>query len=80
MSRRYTHLMTSVADAIRAEDRRRLTSLTAGERVELALRLGDEDLETFRRARRLSREEGRRQLRLARQVGRVPSRCLTESL
>lgn len=80
MSRRYTPLMTSVVDAIRAEDRRRLISLSAGERVGLALWLGDEDLETFRRARRLSRKEGRRQLRRARQVGRVPCRCLEESL
>ncbi len=72
--------MISVADTMRLEDRQRLASLSAAKRVALALRLGDEDVETFSLARRLSREEGRRQLRRARQVGRVPCRCLAESL
>ena len=46
--------------------------MTPEERVELALRLGDDDLETFRQASGLSREDAVRALRRHRQVGRTP--------
>jgi len=46
------------------------------ERVAMALRLGDEDLENFRRAHGLSREEALEELRRRRQAGRIPCRCM----
>jgi hypothetical protein len=51
-------------------------ALSAGERVALALRLGDDDLEVFRAARGLGREEALRALRRARQAGRHHCGCL----
>ena len=56
-----------------------MAAMSADERVALAFRLGDEDLEVYRRARGLSREVALRRLRMARQVGRVPCRCLEEA-
>ncbi len=56
-----------------------MAAMSADERVALAFRLGDEDLEIYRRARGLSREVALRRLRMARQVGRVPCRCLEEA-
>lgn len=72
--------MRSVADLLRAEDRSVLASLSAGERLALALRLGARDLETFRLAQTppLDVDEADRRLRRRRQAGRRPSRCLQE--
>ena len=42
--------MRSVADVLRAEERRALAALQPAERVRLALRLGARDLESFRLA------------------------------
>ncbi|MEP0772875.1 MAG: hypothetical protein HRF46_00750 [Acidobacteriota bacterium] len=72
--------MVSVARTLLDGETRRGAPRAAAARVELALELGEDDLEIFCRARRLPPEEGRRQLRRARQVGRAPCRCLTESL
>jgi hypothetical protein len=71
--------MRSVADDHRDEDARSMAAMSADERVCLALRLGDEDLEVYRRARGLSREDALRRLRMARQAGRFPCRCLEEA-
>ena len=68
--------MKSVADRLRAEDRQRLLRLSPAERVALALALGERDLETYRRARGLSRRDAQRLLERQRQHGRRPSRCL----
>lgn len=65
--------MRSVADHLREETAERLRVLSPAERVELALRLGDDDLETFRRASGLSRAAALRELRRRRQLGRT--RC-----
>jgi len=62
--------MRSVARIHRAADARRLGALSPAERVELALRLGDEDVEIFRSARGLDREDALRLLRRTRQAGR----------
>jgi hypothetical protein len=70
----------SVADSLREEDRAELAALTPGERVALALALGDRDLETFRLAQcpRLSRDEAVRILERRRQATRRPCRCIEE--
>jgi hypothetical protein len=49
--------------------------LAAGERVRLALALGERDLETFRRARGLDPAEAGRRLDRQCQRGRRPSAC-----
>jgi hypothetical protein len=72
--------MRSVADDLRAEARADDERLTSQERVELALRLGDEDLEAFRRARGLDVETARRLLQLQRQTGRQRSQCILDLL
>ena len=64
--------MESVIDDRHEEDRRAQAAMTASERVELALALGDQDLEIFRRAHGLSEDEAFHQLRRHRQAGRVP--------
>ena len=71
--------MRSVADAHREEDARAMAAMSADERVALAFRLGDEDLEIYRRAWGVSREVALRRVRMARQAGRVPCRCLEEA-
>lgn len=71
--------MRSVADEHRRKEARKLAALSADERVALALRLGDDDLEVFRAARGLGREEALRLLRRARQAGRVRCTFLQEA-
>ena len=56
-----------------------MAAMSADERVSLALRLGDDDLEIYRMARGISRDEALRRLRMARQAGRVRCRCLEEA-
>jgi hypothetical protein len=72
--------MRSVADLLRAEDRAIVESLSAGERVALALALGARDLEAFRLAHEppLPPAEAARVLERRRQAGRRPSRCIAE--
>ena len=70
--------MRSVADDLRAEDRARVMRMTPAERVALALALGERDLELFRAAHGLTREDAMRLLDRQRQVGRLHSRCIEE--
>jgi hypothetical protein len=67
--------MNSVADQLREEQRQQLRRMTVSERLALALRLGDDDLELFSRARNIDRESGSALFRGGRQNGRRPSRC-----
>ena len=70
--------MSSVADALRREEHERVLGLVAAERVALALRLGERDLESFRRASGPAgtRSDAVRELERRRQAGRRPSRCV----
>ena len=76
--RGYTSGMRSVADDLRQKDRAAVLKLTPEERIALALRLGERDLEIFCRAQGLDRKEAIRVLQRRRQAGRRPSRCMTE--
>jgi hypothetical protein len=67
--------MASVADGLRADERRRLASMTPDERLALAFRLADDDLALRRTASSETLEEARAHIRRSRQVGRVPSRA-----
>ncbi len=63
----------SVADALRRRTLAEVLELTPAARIELALALGDDDLDLFARTNGLGRDEARRRLRAQRQVGRAPS-------
>jgi hypothetical protein len=67
--------MKSVADLLRRETARRVQALSAGERIELSLSLGDAGLQAFCSAQGLSRDEGLGRLQRQRQQGRRPSVC-----
>ncbi len=70
--------MPSVADTARqkliATDRK----LSFAERVELAFRCLDSDLELYARSGSLTREHALKDFRRSRQAGRRASRCLAE--
>ena len=70
---RYTAVMTSVADQLRSESRRRVLEMGPAVRLELALRLGDEDARLFAAAHGVSEAEARLTLIRRRQAGRQPS-------
>jgi hypothetical protein len=65
--------MTSVADQLRDESRRRVLEMSPAARLELALRLGDEDARLFAAAHGLSEADARLALIRHRQAGRQPS-------
>jgi hypothetical protein len=75
---RYTRAMESVADDLREEDLRSFEALTPSQRVELALRLGQRDIEFYMATNRCSREVAIAALRRATHGGRTPSRCADE--
>jgi hypothetical protein len=69
--------MRSVADEVRERGRRELARLSAEERIALAFRLGELDLELYCGSHGLDRDRGLRQLRRQRQQGRVFSACMS---
>lgn len=70
--------MKSVADDLRAELREKTRQLSTQERLDLALRLGEESLELFRQANGLDRKTAVQLLQRRRQAGRTPSKCMSE--
>lgn len=70
--------MRSVADEVRRQTHARVLALPVLARVELALALGDDDLDLFMRTNGLGREEALLRLRAQRQAGRTP--CITGRL
>ena len=62
--------MSSVADDLRRKTLAQVLALPMAARVELALSLGDDDLDVFVRVSGLDRDEARRRLRAQRQRGR----------
>jgi hypothetical protein len=65
--------MTSVADQLRNESRRRVLEMSPAARLELALQLGDEDAMLFATANGVSQADSRLILTRRRQAGRQPS-------
>jgi len=63
----------SVADDLRLRTIARVLAMPIAARVQLALSLGDEDLDLFVRTSGLGRDEARRRLRAQRARGRAPS-------
>jgi len=68
--------MKLVAMEFRAQDVASVREMTPVERLELAFRLGDEDLESFRATHGLDRRTAIRLLERRRQATRQPSACL----
>lgn len=62
--------MRSVADDLREADLREQQKMTPGERVALALRLGERDLRLYMAANNVDRETAREALRRAGAAGR----------
>jgi hypothetical protein len=69
--------MRSVADDVKRAHREEVSRLSAEQRIELALALGDADLEALQHARGIDRATAVRALRRQRQAGRTPSACMT---
>ncbi len=70
----------SVADSLRESERSRVASLTAAERVRLALELGRRSLEAYCATSGLAPERARVLLERRAQAGRRKSRCLEDLL
>lgn len=70
---RYTGPVRSVADDLRLRTIARVLALPMAARINLALSLGDDDLELFTRHSRLARDEARKRLRAGRACGRASS-------
>ena len=68
--------MSTLAEKLRKRDREIVGRLSAQERVALAFKLGDADLETYRSTHGVTREEALIRFRRQRQQGRRPCRCL----
>ena len=66
--------MATVADQFRDESRRRLQAMDPEARLELALRLGDDDATLLAATRGIPEAEARRVLARRRQAGRRASR------
>lgn len=67
--------MHSVADDLRADTRRDVMTLSPAARMQLALKLGDDDTARLCVARAIEPEQARGLIAATRQLGRVPSRC-----
>ena len=72
----YTRFVKSVASTLRERDAADVRGMTPAERLALAFRLGDEDLESFRATHGLDRRSAIRLLERRRQATRQPSACL----
>lgn len=75
-TRCYTRDVKSVAATLRERDAEDVRNMTPDERLALAFRLGDEDLESFRATHGLDRSAAIRLLERRRQATRRPSACL----
>ena len=66
----------SAADALRNDERKRVAALSASDRVELALRLGERDLKLYAQSQGVVLEAARREMNLRRQARRRKSACI----
>lgn len=72
--------MTSVAGDLRRETIARVLAMPVVSRIQLALAIGDDDLDMFVRSSGLDRDGARRQLRARRAVGRRPSAAADDAM
>ncbi len=69
-------MRSKIAQALRSELHERLMVLSPSERMEIALRLGENDIDLLVAARRITRTEARKEFERNRQRGRRRSACL----
>ncbi len=74
---RYNARMASMADDVRQATQAAVLSLSVEERLTLALRLAEADVDIYCAAHGTTREDARRVFRRQRQAGRVPSLVMT---
>lgn len=67
-------MRSRLADALRTDTRREVARLSPAERIDLAFRLGEDDLALLMAARGIDREEATRVIARSRRCGRVFSR------
>jgi hypothetical protein len=72
--------MPSVADDLRESQRRRIAAMPVAERIDLAFRLGERDLDLYCGLHHVSRDEARRVFSRGRRTGRRPSRAMERDL
>ena len=72
--------MQSVATVLRARNDAEVRRMSQAERVELALRLGDEAIESIRAAHGVDRRTAIRLIERRRQTTRRPSACLDRAI
>jgi len=70
--------MSKVAEEVRKSHEKRVMAMGSAERMEMALSLGWQELETFRIAQGISRAKALQLLRARRQEGRTPCSFLGE--
>ncbi len=70
--------MSKLATFLRMRNREIAKNLSAEERVELAFKLGEADLESFRATHGLTRAAALAHFRRQRQRGRRPCRCMQD--
>jgi hypothetical protein len=68
--------MRSVADDVKRAHREEVARLSVEARIELALALGDADLEALQLARGIDRAAAQRAIKRQRQTGRTASACM----
>jgi len=68
--------MRSVADDLKQADREAIARLSVEKRIELALALGDGDLDALQQAKGIDRAAAIRVFERQRQAGRTPSACM----
>jgi hypothetical protein len=66
----------STADALRETERRRVAALSASDRVELALQLGERDLALYAQSHEIPVDAARREMDQRRQARRRRSACI----
>jgi len=72
--------MRSVADDLKRSHREEVRKLSAEQRIELALALGDADLAALQAARGIDRAAAVRLVKRQRQAGRTRSACMTAAI
>ena len=72
--------MRSVADELRVEDQQAVAALTVAERVQLALRLGEESLSIYMAYHGVDRDTALQHLRTRNQTGRRRCTCLRDDV
>jgi hypothetical protein len=74
------HFVRSIANSLREEDQRVVAAMSPAQRVQLALRLGDESLRIYMAYNRVDRQTALGHFRQRAQNGRRPSGCLQSDL